>query len=114
MELPTLAQVQPSPMTSDDDFPTLLRRKGLLAAVPSAGLIASTGASAHVPTQATTILAFKFKGGVLVAGDRRATAGNTVVYDRADKRCLSCGRGTILRIVQAQRSTFFCPKCQRE
>ena len=36
-------------------------------------------------TQATTILAFKFKGGVLVAGDRRATAGNTVVYDRADK-----------------------------
>ncbi|MSR58324.1 MAG: formamidopyrimidine-DNA glycosylase [Planctomycetaceae bacterium] len=36
------------------------------------------------------------------------------VYDRADKRCLSCGRGTILRIVQAQRSTFFCPKCQQE
>ena len=36
-------------------------------------------------TQATTILAFKFQGGVLVAGDRRATAGNTVVFDRADK-----------------------------
>ena len=36
-------------------------------------------------TQATTILAFKFAGGVLMAGDRRATAGNTVVYDRADK-----------------------------
>lgn len=36
------------------------------------------------------------------------------VYDRADERCLSCGRGTILRIVQAQRSTFFCPKCQRD
>ncbi len=38
-----------------------------------------------VQTQATTILAFKFTEGVLVAGDRRATAGNTVVYDRADK-----------------------------
>lgn len=37
------------------------------------------------PTEATTILAFKFADGVLVAGDRRATAGNTVVYDRADK-----------------------------
>jgi len=36
-------------------------------------------------TEATTILAFKFDGGVLVAGDRRATAGNVVVYDRADK-----------------------------
>ncbi len=36
-------------------------------------------------TSATTILAFKYKGGVLVAGDRRATAGTTVMYDRADK-----------------------------
>jgi proteasome beta subunit len=35
--------------------------------------------------QATTILAFKFAEGVLVAGDRRATAGNTIMYDRADK-----------------------------
>ncbi|MGB8352950.1 MAG: proteasome subunit alpha [Chthoniobacteraceae bacterium] len=36
-------------------------------------------------TEATTILAFKFADGVLVAGDRRATSGNIVVYDRADK-----------------------------
>ena len=36
-------------------------------------------------TQATTILAFKFQGGILVAGDRRATAGNVVVYEHADK-----------------------------
>ncbi len=35
--------------------------------------------------ESTTILAFKFAHGVLVAGDRRATAGNTVVYERADK-----------------------------
>lgn len=35
------------------------------------------------------------------------------VYDRADERCDSCGRGTIRRIVQAQRSTFYCPVCQR-
>jgi proteasome beta subunit len=38
-----------------------------------------------VETSATTILGFKFAGGVLVAGDRRATAGNVVMYDRADK-----------------------------
>jgi len=36
-------------------------------------------------THGTTILAFKYADGVLVAGDRRATAGNLVVYDRADK-----------------------------
>ncbi|MEA3188095.1 MAG: proteasome beta subunit, partial [Chthoniobacter sp.] len=36
-------------------------------------------------THPTTLLAIKVSGGVLVAGDRRATAGNLVVYDRADK-----------------------------
>lgn len=35
------------------------------------------------------------------------------VYDRAGEKCLSCGRGTICRIVQAQRSTFYCEVCQR-
>ena len=49
------------------------------------------------PTEATTILAFKFSGGVLVAGDRRATAGNTVVYDRADK-VLEIDRHSIMAI----------------
>lgn len=34
------------------------------------------------------------------------------VYDREGKLCGRCG-GTIVRIVQAQRSTFFCPGCQK-
>jgi formamidopyrimidine-DNA glycosylase len=36
------------------------------------------------------------------------------VYEREGKRCLrsGCG-GTIKRITQAGRSTFYCPKCQR-
>jgi len=34
------------------------------------------------------------------------------VYDRAGEACVSCGRA-IIRIVQAQRSTFYCPACQR-
>ncbi|MSR64482.1 MAG: proteasome subunit alpha [Verrucomicrobiae bacterium] len=38
-----------------------------------------------VQTHGTTILAIKYKDGVLVAGDRRATAGNLIMYDRADK-----------------------------
>ncbi len=36
------------------------------------------------------------------------------VYDREGQRCGRCGEGTIRRIVQAQRSTFFCPLCQRK
>jgi len=35
------------------------------------------------------------------------------VYDRAGEICPGCRRGTIQRIVQAQRSTFFCGRCQR-
>jgi proteasome beta subunit len=80
------------------DFPSLLRRKGLL---PPAliGAVPQTGTAQKIwePTEATTILAFKFSGGVLVAGDRRATAGNTVVYDRADK-VLEIDRHSIMAI----------------
>ena len=35
------------------------------------------------------------------------------VYQRAGELCMSCGRAIIIRIVQAQRATFYCPKCQR-
>lgn len=34
------------------------------------------------------------------------------VYGRADEPCEACGR-PLRRIVQGQRSTFFCPRCQR-
>lgn len=33
------------------------------------------------------------------------------VYDRAGERCVRCG-GTVSRIEQAGRATFFCPDCQ--
>jgi formamidopyrimidine-DNA glycosylase len=35
------------------------------------------------------------------------------VYDRAGQRCFRCS-SKIVRIVQAQRSTFFCPDCQQK
>jgi formamidopyrimidine-DNA glycosylase len=34
------------------------------------------------------------------------------VYDRAGETCVQCGRSPIVRIVQAQRATFYCPSCQ--
>jgi formamidopyrimidine-DNA glycosylase len=37
------------------------------------------------------------------------------VYDRAREACPRCGPGSeVVRIVQAQRATFFCPGCQRK
>ncbi|HEV7403730.1 MAG TPA: proteasome subunit alpha [Chthoniobacteraceae bacterium] len=74
---PSFGQARP------EDFAELLRREGKLPAVPA--VAHNGGAHLPTPTEATTILAFKFAGGVLMAGDRRATAGNLVVYDRADK-----------------------------
>jgi formamidopyrimidine-DNA glycosylase len=35
------------------------------------------------------------------------------VYDRAGQPCPGCQK-EIVRIVQAQRATFFCPRCQRK
>ncbi|MEL7263459.1 MAG: DNA-formamidopyrimidine glycosylase family protein [Planctomycetota bacterium] len=35
------------------------------------------------------------------------------VYDRHSQTCARCAEGTIRRIVQSQRSTFFCPVCQK-
>ena len=36
-----------------------------------------------------------------------------LVYDRAGERCRRRDGGVIRRVVQAQRSTFFCPRCQK-
>ncbi|HEX8295779.1 MAG TPA: proteasome subunit alpha [Chthoniobacteraceae bacterium] len=70
-----------------EDFASVLRQRGLYPQVATAGSGTGnvSGVQQLTPTHATTILAFKFADGVLVAGDRRATAGNLVVYDRADK-----------------------------
>ncbi len=35
------------------------------------------------------------------------------VYDREGEPCPTCAKGVIARVVQAQRATFYCPKCQK-
>jgi formamidopyrimidine-DNA glycosylase len=35
------------------------------------------------------------------------------VYDREGSACATCHTGIIRRIVQTQRATFYCPKCQK-
>jgi formamidopyrimidine-DNA glycosylase len=41
-----------------------------------------------------------------------AFQSQAAVYDRAGEACARCGQ-TIRRVVQSQRSTYFCPGCQR-
>ena len=82
----------PNPLAGD--FVLLLKRHQLLGNEP---LPLSSSASELKETIATTILGFKFSGGVLVAGDRRATAGNVVMYDRADK-VLEIDRHSVMAI----------------
>src|ERR1700751_6091694 len=57
----------------------------LLAAQNPAPWRGEISPAAPVQTQATTVFAFHFGEGVLMAGDRRATAGNVIVTDRVDK-----------------------------
>jgi formamidopyrimidine-DNA glycosylase len=57
-------------------------------------------------------------GGSSLRDHRRADGSlgdfqhNFSVYDREGKPCPNC-KGTVKRIVQQGRSTFFCPKCQK-
>lgn len=65
---------------TETDFIALLRQHGQL---PQQRV--GENETGIEPTEGTTILAVRYRDGVLVAGDRRATMGNTVIYDRADK-----------------------------
>jgi proteasome beta subunit len=62
------------------DFAALVRRAGLAPPLPGA----SAGATAEI-THATTCVAVRYEDGVLLAGDRRATAGNVIAHRGLEK-----------------------------
>jgi len=74
-------------MNQGNDFFDLLKASGYR--FPGGALSGQThGADSALsfrPTEGTTILALRYCDGVIIAGDRRATAGNAVITDRADK-----------------------------
>ena len=65
----------------------------------------SDRASLPPQIEATTVLAFRYRDGVLIAGDRRATAGNIVMYDRADK-LIDLDQDTVLAIAGSPAVAF--------
>lgn len=46
-------------------------------------------------------------------GDGGSYQDAHAVYGRAGERCRTCGVGWIRRTISAQRSTHYCPRCQR-
>jgi len=71
-------------------------------------------------TQEVLQLAIRYEGSTLGDGTYRNALNQDGsyqnqhrVYAREGEVCRTCGTGEILRIVQAQRSTFYCPRCQK-
>ncbi|OFW52692.1 MAG: proteasome subunit beta [Actinobacteria bacterium RBG_16_70_17] len=69
-----------SPVVPGESFTALLRAQGL---EPRWSLPAD--ASLADVLEGTTVLAFRYADGVLMAGDRRATAGNVIAYRTMQK-----------------------------
>ncbi|HJT21014.1 MAG TPA: proteasome subunit alpha [Nitrospira sp.] len=86
-------------MGMQGDFFQLLKEQGYQFGTPAA-----SESALDIPN-ATTILAFKYREGVLVAGDRRATAGNMVMYDRTDK-VLEIDRYSVMAIAGVPATAY--------
>ena len=68
------------PVHPDQSFSALLRARGI---EPRWDLPAHAGDLAV--SEGTTVLAFRFAGGVVMAGDRRATSGSLITHRRVQK-----------------------------
>lgn len=86
-------------MGMQGDFFQLLKEQGYTLGSPGQVV------NGQELTMATTILAFKYRDGVLVAGDRRATAGNMVMYDRTDK-VLEIDRHSVMAIAGVPATAY--------
>lgn len=93
---------------NDGDFIALLRTKGHWPqpgeSLRSSAEIVTTANRPLLP-EATTILGFHYRDGVVIAGDRRATAGGTVIYDRADK-VIDIDASTVMAVAGSPATAF--------
>jgi formamidopyrimidine-DNA glycosylase len=87
---------------------TLVRADG----TPTARLVRLIDAVRAVIADAVEAGGSSLRDYVQANGERGLFQHRFCVYDREGKRCPR-GDGTIRRIVQSGRSTFYCPACQR-
>jgi formamidopyrimidine-DNA glycosylase len=97
----------------------ILHRAGISPKRPARSLSAQRIARLHEAVQHVLLQAIRFEGSTLSDGTYRnalnqdgSFQNHHQVYDREGEPCPSCGRARIRRIVQSQRSTFYCPACQ--
>jgi len=129
----TLATLGPDPLVEDGDLSRLpSTSRAIKVAVLDQRLIAGVGniyaseslwrARIDPRRRADRLSAAELKAlrrGITASMRRAISYGPRIfevqqfaVYDREGKPCRRCG-ARIRRIVQAQRSTFLCPRCQR-
>src|SRR5580692_9583619 len=77
----------------------------LLAEHRLAPVASAASAGAPVQTQAATVFGFHFAEGILMAGDRRATAGNVIVTDRVEK-IIEIDSSSVLAIAGVPATAF--------
>lgn len=98
----------------------ILHLAGIHPQVPADRLSGRRVARLQEATVSVLATAIRYEGSTLGDGTYRNALNKDGsyqnehrVYAREGESCPSCGRSRIRRIVQAQRSTFFCPACQR-
>jgi formamidopyrimidine-DNA glycosylase len=76
--------------------------------------------SLHAAMRKVLLAAIRYEGSTLSDGTYRNALNKAGgyqnehrVYAREHQECPSCKEAQIVRIVQAQLATFFCPRCQR-
>ncbi|MDZ4684409.1 MAG: bifunctional DNA-formamidopyrimidine glycosylase/DNA-(apurinic or apyrimidinic site) lyase [Planctomycetaceae bacterium] len=97
----------------------ILHAAGIAPQKPADRLRTDDIARLHTATMSVLETAILYEGSTLGDGTYRNALNQTGryqnahrVYDRAGKVCPTCNAGVVARIVQAQRSTFFCATCQ--
>lgn len=98
----------------------ILHRAKVHPETPCMALKLAQWGTIHMHLRAVLQEAIRHEGSTLSDGTYRNALNQDggyqnchLVYDREGAICRTCSRGTIRRIVQAQRSTFFCAVCQR-
>ena len=71
-------------MNHKGDFLNLLKHVNYPLKIDLPSETTQHGANVEI-AHSTTVVAVRYRDGVMIAGDRRATAGTSVIYDRAEK-----------------------------
>ena len=97
----------------------ILHRSGISPLRSAATVTSRQIAKLHEATHHILNEAIRYEGSTLNDGTYRnalnkdgSFQNHHRAYQKAGIRCLNCGKAEIQRIVQAQRATFYCPRCQ--